>query len=234
MFGSEEGREWGVPHADYFEGLMSHKTGFHVSREPRDIIIPMFHLVYGDCIPMYTHQSDRPTPEDPDKILHHVLYAEMPVYYFGEHIYWKDQSQEYKIEDEGRALYSQGGRFNRIDQFIKNTYEFLSPLHRLTAMMPMTDHEFLAVDQSVERTRFGAEVEVVVNYGKQEFKFSEAALPQWGFLIKSPRLIAFCTRAYQGLDYPEPTLFVIQSQDDKPLDQSGQDTYLQMVSAELR
>ena len=26
LFGSEEGREWGVPHSDYFEGLMSHKT----------------------------------------------------------------------------------------------------------------------------------------------------------------------------------------------------------------
>lgn len=220
MFGSEEGREWGVPHADYFEGLMSHKTGFLVRRETPDIIVPMFHLVYGDCIPIYTHQSDRPTPEDPDKILHHVLYGEMPVYYFGEHIYWEDPSQEFEVTDEGRAIFSQGGRFNRIDQFIKNTYEFLSPLHRLTATMPMTAHEFLTEDRKVELTRFGTDVEVIVNYGEKEHTVSDTILPQWGFLIRSPKLVAFCARAHRGIDYPEPTLFVIESQDDKPLQRS--------------
>jgi len=217
LFGSEEGREWGVPHADYFEGLMSHKTGFHVRRETSDIIVPMFHLVYGDCIPIYTHQSDRPTPEDPEKILHHVLYGEMPVYYFGEHIYWKDPSQEFEVTDEGRAIYSQGGRFNRLDQFIKNTYEFLSPLHRLTATMPMTGHEFLTEDKKVEMTRFGTDVEVIVNYGATQYSVSDTVLPQWGFLIRSPQLVAFCARSHGGIDYPEPTLFVMQSQDKKPL-----------------
>lgn len=221
MFGSEEGREWGVAHSDYFEGLMSHKTGYNARREPPDIIIPLFHLVFGDCIPIYTHQSDRPRPEDPDKILHHVLYAEMPVYFFGEHIYWNDPEQDYQIQDEDRSLYSKGGRFNRIDQFIKNTYEFLSPLHRLTATMPMTGHEFLSADRNVEKTRFGTDVEIIVNYGEQEFTISDAVLPQWGFLIKSPTLTAFCARSYQGLDYPEPTLFVIQSLDGKPLKSSG-------------
>ena len=221
MFGSEEGREWGVPHADYFEGLMSHKTGYHVQRDRPDIIIPMFHLVFGDCIPIYTHQSDRPRPDDPDKILHHVLYAEMPVYYFGEHIYWSDPAQEYEIVDEEKALYSQGGKFNRIDQFIKNTYEFLSPLHKLTATMPMTDHEFLSEDRMVERTVFGTDVEVIVNYGEKDYSVSDTVLAQWGFLIKSPSLVAFCARAYKGVDYSEPTLFVIQSEDSKPLPESG-------------
>jgi hypothetical protein len=221
MFGSEEGREWGVPYADYFEGLMSHKTGFHVRRDPPDIIVPLFHMVYGDCIPIYTHQSDRPRPEEPDKILHHVLYAEMPVYFFGEHIYWKDPNQQYEVEDESLALFSQGGRFNRIDQFIKNSYEFLSPLHKLTALMEMTNHEFLTADRKVEKTTFGASVEVVVNYGEKEFTHLDVVLPQWGFLITSPELVAFCASSYQGLEYPEPTLFVINSQDGKPLAESG-------------
>jgi hypothetical protein len=220
MFGSEEGREWGVPHADYFEGLMSHKTGYHVRRDPPDIIVPMFHLVFGDCIPIYTHQSDRPRPDDPDKILHHVLYAEMPVYFFGEHIYWKDPQQNYEIEDEEKALFSQGGRFNRIDQFIKNTYEFLSPLHKLTATMAMTDHEFLTADRMVEKTLFGTDVEVVVNYGEQEFSLSDVVLPRWGFLIRSPKLVAFCARSYGGLEYDEPTLFVIESRDNRSLRES--------------
>ena len=221
MFGSEEGREWGVPHSDYFEGLMSHKTGFNVRREPPDIIVPLFHMVYGDCIPIYTHQSDRPRPDDPDKILHHVLYAEMPVYRFGEHIYWKDPTQEYEVRDESRALFSQGGRFNRLDQFIKNTYEFLSPLHKLTALMEMTNHEFLTPDRMVEKTTFGSDVEVVVNYGEKEFAHRDVVLPQWGFLITSPELVAFCARSFRGVEYPEPTLFVINSQDGKPLGESG-------------
>jgi hypothetical protein len=220
MFGSEEGREWGVAHADYFEGLMSHKTGFHVRRDPPDTIIPMFHLVFGDCIPIYTHQSDRPRPDDPVKILHHVLYAEMPVYYFGDHIYWEDPKQDYVIEDEHRALYSQGGRFNRIDQFIKNTYEFLSPLHKLTATMPMTDHAFLTSNRKVEKTVFGDDVEVVVNYGERPVSISDVVLPQWGFLVKSPKLIAFCASSFEGMDYEEPTLFVVQSQDGRPLRES--------------
>jgi hypothetical protein len=221
LFGSEEGREWGVPHADYFEGLLSHKTGFHVRRDPPDIIIPMFHIVFGDCIPIYTHQSDRPRPDEPDKILHHVLYAEMPVYYFGEHLYWQDPKQDYKIEDEGKALYSQGGRFNRIDQFIKNTYEFLSPLHRLTATKAMNHHEFLTDDRTVEKTVFDTDVEVIVNYGERDFSSGDVVLPQWGFLIRSPKLVAFCARSYDGLDYEEPTLFVIESRENLALSDSG-------------
>jgi hypothetical protein len=220
LFGSEEGREWGVAHSDYFEGLMSHKTGFHVRRDPPDTIIPMFHLVFGDCIPIYTHQSDRPRPDEPEKILHHVLFAEMPVYYFGEHIYWEDPEQNYEVGDEGRALYSQGGQFTRIDQFIKNTYEFLSPLHKLTATMPMTDHAFLAEDQMVERTVFGDDVEITVNYGEEDFEVSDVILPQWGFLIKSPSLVAFCAVAYQGIEYSEPTLFVLHARDGELLSQS--------------
>jgi len=62
LFGSEEGREWGVAHADYFEGLMSHRTHFQRPSD-MDLIIPLFELVYGDAIPIYAHQSDRPRPD---------------------------------------------------------------------------------------------------------------------------------------------------------------------------
>jgi hypothetical protein len=57
LFGSEEGQEWAVPDADYFEGLMSHKTG-HGGQD----VIPLFEIVYGDCINLYTHQGDRASP----------------------------------------------------------------------------------------------------------------------------------------------------------------------------
>ena len=103
-----------------------------------------------------------------------------------------------------------------MDQFIKNTYEFLSPLHKLTATMAMTGHEFLTEDRMVEKTRFGADVEVIVNYGETPYTVSDTVLPQWGFLIRSPKMVAFCAQAHGGIDYVEPTLFVVKSQDKRP------------------
>ena len=48
LFGSEEGREWGVAHADYFEGLMSHRTHFQRPNDT-DIIIPLFETGLWRC-----------------------------------------------------------------------------------------------------------------------------------------------------------------------------------------
>lgn len=87
LFGSEEGQEWAVPCADYFEGIMSHKT----QKSDDEIVIPLFPMVYGDCINLYTHQGDRATPDKPEYILHHILYAEMPIYDFGNHLYYQEQ-----------------------------------------------------------------------------------------------------------------------------------------------
>lgn len=87
LFGSEEGQEWAVPCADYFEGMMSHKT----QKPDAEIVIPLFPMVYGDCVNLYTHQGDRATPDKPEYILHHILYAEMPIYDFGNHLYYQEQ-----------------------------------------------------------------------------------------------------------------------------------------------
>jgi hypothetical protein len=47
-------------------------------------------------------------------------------------------------------------------------------------------------------------------------------LPQWGFVIESPTLVAFYARSYGGVKYAEPALFVIRSLDGKPLSSSRQ------------
>ena len=221
LFGSEKGGEWGVPVADYFEGLMSHRTRFQ-NPDQTDIVIPLFHLVFADCIPIYAHQSDRPRPDNPSYILDHILYAEMPVYFFGRHRYWLDPEAHYQPPPDAtdRLVFARGGRFNLIDQFIKNTYEVLSPLHRVTALMPMTDHRFLTPDRSVERTRFGDSVEITVNYGPKDYEMERATLPRWGFLIESPTLVAFHALRYGRLHYSVPTLLVIRSEDGRPLDSS--------------
>lgn len=218
LFGSEEGREWGVPVADYFEGLMSHRTRFQ-NPEQTDIVVPLFHLVFADCIPIYAHQSDRPRPDNPSYILDHILYAEMPVYFFGRHRYWLDPERHYQppADAEARLVFARGGRFNLIDQFIKNTYEVLSPLHRITALLPMTDHRFLTPDRRVETTRFGQDVNILVNYGPADYQAPQVTLPAYGFLIESPQLVAYYARRYRALSYQDPPLFVLRSEDDRPL-----------------
>ena len=222
LFGSEEGREWGVPVADYCEGLMSHRTRFQ-HPEQTDIVAPLFHLVFADCIPIYAHQSDRPRPDDPSYILDHILYAEMPVYRFGRHRYWLEPHNDYQPPAEAgeRLVFARGGRFNLTDQFIKNTYEVLSPLNRVTALSPMSDHRFLTPDRRVERTRFGSDVEITVNYGPADYETARATLPAYGFLIESPTLTAFYARRYGAVSYREPALFVIRALDGKRLEESG-------------
>lgn len=83
LFGSEEGREWAVPCADYLEGLFGHQTD-----SAPGAVIPLFPLVYSDCVQIMTHQGDRIHPGDEKKVADHVLFAEMPVAGFGGPRYW--------------------------------------------------------------------------------------------------------------------------------------------------
>ena len=55
VFGSEGGVEWAVPYGDYFEGVLTSKT----KSSPADHVIPLMELVYGDCVNLYTHMSDK-------------------------------------------------------------------------------------------------------------------------------------------------------------------------------
>lgn len=242
LFGSEEGKEWAVPHADYFEGLLSHKAQGRTSSASGGratanqffggikngaagslTVIPLFELVYGDCISIYCHDPVR--PDNPAQILDHILYAEMPFYYVGGPGYWTDPSKDFRPQRpapgwQARLVFARGGRFDLIDQFIKNTYEVLSPLNHETALMPMTDHRFVTTDRQVESTRFGDTTTITVNYGTGNFTAGDTALPQFGFIIEGPTLVAFYARSYRGMRYAEPPLFVLHSLDGEPLTSS--------------
>ena len=220
LYGSEEGNESGVAHADYFEGILGKKTASHVAGA--DAVIPLFELVYGDAVPMLPHQSERLGPDNAEQFLDHVLYAEMPVYRFGVHRYWTDPAQDFHpaAGSEAKLVYARGERWGHYDRFIKNSYEVLSHVNRLTATLPMTDHRFLTPDRLVERTRFGDDVEITVNYGAADYAAGDAVLPQYGFLVKSPSLVAFRARKYGRIDYQDPPLFVLRSLDDRPIDAS--------------
>jgi len=57
IFGSEDGREWAIPHSDFFEGLTGVEgTWYHdknLLKETGGVSVPLFELVYRDCIALY-------------------------------------------------------------------------------------------------------------------------------------------------------------------------------------
>jgi len=60
-------------------------------------LIPLFELVYHDCIAIYAHQSDRAGPSDAQYILYHLSLARMPLYRFGPHLYWKNEKEHPQV-----------------------------------------------------------------------------------------------------------------------------------------
>ncbi len=59
---------------------------------------------------------------------------------------------------------------------IKRHYEFFSPLHRETALLPLTGFQWLTPDGSVQRTTFGDRIELVANFGATDFQYGDTRL----------------------------------------------------------
>jgi hypothetical protein len=211
LFGSEEGNEQGIAHADYFEGMLSTKTRSHQPNS--EVVIPLFELVYGDAIPIYTHQADKLSPEDADQFLDLILYAEMPNYYTPSHVYWRSTNFVYNARPEAQPsqlVFSQGSvASNRVDSFIRNTYEVLRPLSLETVNGPMTDHSFLTADHTVEMSRFGKGLSIVVNHGNIKFKNNIADLPPYGFYVDSPNYQAFYATRFHAMTFSKPTMMTV-------------------------
>ncbi len=110
LFGSEEGKEWAGPCADYLEGIFGHQT----DAAPGSVI-PLFPLVYSDCAQIMTHQGNRINAGDEKKMADHVLFAEMPVAGFGDHLYWSGaQSRPLPVTPLAPTVTDLGGRRFRI------------------------------------------------------------------------------------------------------------------------
>lgn len=56
-------------------------------------------------------------------------------------------------------------------ELVGSQYTFFSPLHRRGAVLPMSEFEFLSADRSVQRTRFGEELEMIANFSKEGFVY---------------------------------------------------------------
>lgn len=371
IFGSECGREWALPHSDFFEGLTGVSgRAYHdanLLQSVGGVVVPLFELVYRDCIAMYGKYGYDPA-NVAEYVLQHVVFGR-PLHYHSipPHLYWKERTSDTELAvqplvpevevtgrreldityqwqvhkppttdwhvfvhftdyrgtnvfqndhvprtptsqwtpgrttsgtftlhlpeqlkvsvdvrvgwwdpQSGRRAILQGvhdgsrryvvGRlditesglrwiptdqasravkpdpamfvradngwaegFHPLDRFVKNTYEVLSPLNELTATQQMTHHEFLGPDRRVQRTVFGDgenAVVVTVNLrtGQAELQSQiggNVVLPPYGFVVESPRFVAFCALSWNGLNYSDPPLFTLTSLDDRPVQHSG-------------
>lgn len=372
IFGSECGREWALPHSDFFEGLTGVSGhAYHDANLVQSVggsVVPLFELVYRDCIAMYGKYGYDPA-SSAEYVLQHLIFGR-PLHYHNipAHLYWKESvsdttlavrplapevdvtgpreleiSYQWQIEkppgddwhvfvhftdyrgtnvfqndhvprtptskwttgrmesgaftlhlpeklkasvdvrvgwwqpNSGKRALLRGvhdgsrryivGRLDitdtgmrwfpvdetkqaarpdpalfvradngwadglhPLDRFVKNTYEILSPLHELTATVPMTRHEFLTPDRLVQRSNFGSgenTLSVTANFGPNPIALEsptggDVLLPPYGFVVESPMFVAFCALTWNGLSYSDPSLFALRSLDGRPLEKSEQ------------
>jgi len=241
IFGSECGREWAIPHSDFFEGLTGVSGHYYHDEKLLSslgaTVVPLFELVYRDCIAMYGKYGYDPK-EAAEYVLHHISIAR-PLNYHSipEHLYWKKESfpENRRAADQDAQSVGDPSLFVRadngwavgkhpMDRFIKNTCEILCPLNELTARSQMTQHEFLTSDRKVQHTVFGAgtnQVDIVVNAGTTNFSWNSklggpVILPPYGFVAESTTFVAFHALSWNGLNYDSAPLFTIRTVDHKP------------------
>lgn len=236
IFGSECGREWALPHSDFFEGLVGVSGHYFHQLKPEELdtqVIPFFEMVYHDCQIAYGKYGYK-AEEAAEYVAHHVLCAR-PLHYhnFPDHLYWrsgpggtpeKSAQSAYARSDNGWAA-----GLHPYDVFLKNTHEVLGPLHHVTAHDRLAAFEYLTNDRNVRRAVYGEGDEatkVTVNFGRTDAEIvseigGRTVLPPWGFLAESPRFLAFHARLWNAQDYGDGALFTLRPTDDKPLKDSA-------------
>lgn len=232
ILGSEDGKEWAIPHSDFFEGL-SCISGYSGTQRG---VIPLFGMVYNDCIVVYGKYGYDVNTAAPYVL--HQLRQGMPLNYHFEPypLYWKQPEAgqiPVNVSDGWNQLPSCFARADngwaqgmcRMDCFLKNTYEITSPLHNITAHTQITGHRFLNSEWTAQEIEFGHKVYVVINEKAGEVVYQsryggKIVLPRFGFLIESPEYIAFHALQWNGLTYKQPVLFTIRSLDGKPIHES--------------
>jgi hypothetical protein len=98
IFGSEDGREWAIPHSDFFEGFTGVSGNyFHDANLPKEVggtVVPLFEMVYRDGIAAYGKYGYDPA-QAARYVLHHIAIGR-PLNYHSipPHLYWKSAVAE--------------------------------------------------------------------------------------------------------------------------------------------
>ncbi len=96
IFGSECGREWALPHSDFFEGLTGvsgrHYHDAGLEKKLGATVVPLFEMVYRDGIAAYGKYGYDPA-QAAAYVLHHVIIGR-PLHYHSipPHLYWQQPS----------------------------------------------------------------------------------------------------------------------------------------------
>ncbi len=98
IFGSECGREWAIPCADFFEGLSGVSGGLYHNAGLMDQLgatqVPVFEMIYHDCIQIYGKYGYRPEKATA-YVLNHLLAARPLNYHqFPPGLYWRNTAGE--------------------------------------------------------------------------------------------------------------------------------------------
>jgi hypothetical protein len=237
IFGSECGREWALPHSDFFEGLVAVSGKYYHNLKPEDFgatVIPFFEMVYHDCQICYGKYGYQPQ-KAAECVAHHLLSAR-PLYYhsFQDHLYW--QSDYNKRNEKNKSDISCYTRSDNgwaenmypMDIFLKNTYEVSGPLHSATAHNVLSKLEFLNKDKTLRQATYGKgknATRIIVNFGTEKARVrselgADVVLPRWGFVIDGPHFAAFYALRWNKQEYDNGALFTLQTKDDKDLKNS--------------
>ncbi|MCY2986774.1 MAG: DUF5696 domain-containing protein [Planctomycetota bacterium] len=237
LFGSECGREWALPHSDFFEGLVGVSGRYFHNLKPESLgahVIPFWEMVYHDCqicYGKYGYAADQAG----EYVAHHVLTAR-PLNYHSmpDHRYWLEKPDvAAKQPTAALACFTRtdngwAAGLHPTDAFLKTTQEVLGPLHQATAHQRLVRFEYLAPDRSIRRAVYGDGPEattVVVNFGATEASvqstlWGDVHLPPWGFVVDGPRFSAFYAKRVAGREYPDGTLFTLQAMEGPSLSQA--------------
>ena len=231
IFGSECGREWALPHSDFFEGLVGVSGQYYHQLKPEELgaqVIPFFEMVYHDCQACYGKYGYH-ADEAAEYVAHHVLCAR-PLHYhsFPDHLYWQSMPEKKADPSASRACYTRSDNgwaegLHPYDVFLKNTHEVLGAINEVTGYNRLTEFRYLSDNGAVRQAVYGEGDEamrVTVNFGPTPAEVmsqtgGRTVLPTWGFLAEGPRLIAFYATHWNGQDYPNGALFTLRPTDAK-------------------
>lgn len=162
VIGGERGTDWAMPAVAFCEGLSGGGTGYHYGVTYRTgITIPLFYLVYHDCVVGYWQHG---TPYGREDHANHLLLDLLCT-----------QPSSWSIEYD---------QWNDLKPVIKKTYELLGPLSERMAHLAMTGHQILSDDYMVQKSEFEDGTEIWVNFGITTYKTEEFILPPKGFRLK--------------------------------------------------
>lgn len=208
IVGGEHGIWWAVPHADYFEGMMSCNSYFSW---PAGHLIPPkskteeFTSPWGNELPPWDEYERWGIGHRERAPLWELVFHDCVVTTW----YWGDSS-DFLLQaapeitpkkDAFNVLYGtipllwadrrKGSWENQREVFLR-TYRNTCLLHEAIAGTEMLSHEFVTPDRDVQKTTFSDGTVVVVNFGGKPYELliagSKHVLPQNGFYAKGPRI----------------------------------------------